>query len=746
MFGDWAYLLVIAQRVTRSRGSIRFTHMYLLTQRHEDKILIVAGGPVCVIGRPRAGRCQNNANASGGRSVSNAAVRVSHHCPHLPAAVTTSLSLQLLRCSARRILLTRPSLRPAAPWSFVFRRGVTVASIMGDAGRRFEYPPAIKGDVVDVHHGEKVADPYRWLEDPDAAETKAWVTAQNKVTRRYLDEAVGDVRSRALDRLKETFTYDKWGTPFRRGEHFYVWMQRGLQNQYILFQLRGGLDADETDMRVLIDPNRLAEDGTSSVGQMAFSQDGRFVAYGINEAGSDWATIYVTDTETGERLEQDVLKWAKFYSLAWRHDGSGFYYCRFDAPVLAEGATAGTETSVVRGQRLMFHALRTPQGEDCVVHAEPDHPKRLFGVVISDDGRYLFRSTAEDCAPVNMVHYADLALPPPEGALGAVTWIPLVTTLDASFSYIANNGPRVLLETNLDAPRCRVVSLDLSTPGLTGGPAASLPLKELIPQHPVDVLSSVDAVNGVEGGQLVLVHRHDVHDVLSVHSMASGERLVEIPTPAAGCVSVSARRRDDFFLFKFVSFLYPGSIFHVDVPFLLGDKAPPSGVPTSGVGAGGANALPGLRLWREMTVPGFDAAAYQTEQVFYPSKDGTKIPAFIVRRRPGVDGASPPEETPCLLYGYGGFMISIMPYFSTSWLMWIQCFRGVLVIANIRGGSEVRDDCLALFLSWFSLLRVMFLPRFVSVAATASSLCCGSVSDLRFLFRLPRAVLPLILV
>lgn len=565
---------------------------------------------------------------------------------------------------------------------------------MGDAGRRFEYPPALKGDVVDVHHGERVADPYRWLEEPDAAGTKAWVTAQNKVTRGYLDEAAGDVRARALGRLKETFTYDKWGTPFRRGDHFYVWMQRGLQNQYILYQLRGGLDADEGDMRVLIDPNRLAADGTSSVGQMAFSQDGRYVAYGVNEAGSDWATIYVTDTESGERLEADVLKWAKFYSLTWRHDGSGFYYCRFDAPVLADGATAGTETAVVRGQRLMFHALRTSQAEDELVHAEPDHPKRLFGAVISDDGRYLFRSTAEDCAPVNMVHYADLMAPPPAGGVGAVTWVPLVTTLDASFSYIANDGPRVLLETNLNAPRCRVVSLDLSTPGLTGGPAVSLPLEELIPQHPVDVLSSVDAVNGVEGGQLVLVYRRDVHDVLYVHSMATGERLVEIPTPAAGCVAVAARRRDDFFLFKFVSFLYPGSIYHVDMPFLLGDKAPPSGAPSNGGGVGGAAAaVPGLRLWREMTVPGFDASAYQTEQVFYPSKDGTKIPAFTVRRRPEAGGeVSPPEETPCLLYGYGGFMISIMPYFSTSWLMWFQCFRGVLVIANIRGGSEVRGS------------------------------------------------------
>lgn len=623
-------------------------------------------------------------------------------------------------------------MRAAAPRPIVYRLGATAASIMGDAGRRFEYPPAVKGDVVDVHHGEKVADPYRWLEDPDAAETKAWVTAQNKVTRRYLDEAAGDVRSRALDRLKETFTYDKWGTPFRRGDHYYVWMQRGLQNQYILYQLRGGLDADEADMRVLIDPNRLAEDGTSSVGQMAFSHDGRYVAYGVNEAGSDWATIYVTDTETGERLDQDVLKWAKFYSLAWRHDGSGFYYCRFDAPVLAEGATAGTETSVVRGQRLMFHVLKTPQAEDCVVHAEPDHPKRLFGVVISDDGRYLFRSTAEDCAPVNMMHYADLTSPPPSGGPGAVTWVPLVTTLDASFSYIANDGPRVLLETNLDAPRCRVVSLDLSTPGLTGGPAASLPLKELIPQHPVDVLSSVDAVNGMEGGQLVLVYRRDVHDVLSVHSMASGERLVEIPTPAAGCVSVAARRRDDFFLFKFVSFLYPGSIFHVDVPFLLGDRAPPSGLPSSGTSAGGAVAQPGLRLWREMTVPGFDAAAYQTEQVFYPSKDGTKIPAFIVRRRPDAGGVSSPEETPCLLYGYGGFMISIMPYFSTSWLMWFQCFRGVLVIANIRGGSEVRDDGYVLFVFLFSFVQVTFFPRLVHLVWSppfSVARSCGSISD-----------------
>jgi len=564
---------------------------------------------------------------------------------------------------------------------------------MGDAGTRFAYPSALKGDVVNEYHGEKVADPYRWLEDPDAVVTKEWVTAQNKVTRAYLDEASGDVKAKALGRLKETFTYDKWGIPFRRGDHFYVWMQRGLQNQYILYQLRNGLDTDEADMKVLIDPNSLAEDGTSSVDQMAFSEDGRYVAYGVNEAGSDWATIYVTDTETGERLAEDVLKWAKFFSIAWRHDGSGFYYCRFDAPVLAEGATAGTETAVVRGQRLMFHALQTPQEADELVHSEPDHPKRLFGAVISDDGRYIFRSTAEDCSPVNMVHYADLTLPPPAGSVGAVEWVPLVTTLDASFAYIANDGPRVIFETNLDAPRSRIVTLDLSTQGLTGGPASSLPLEELIPQHPVDVLSSVDAVNG-PGGQLVLVYRRDVHDVLSVHAVSTGERLVEIPTPAAGCVTVAARRRDEFFLFNFVSFLYPGSIFHVDVPFLLGDKAPVAAANGGGDGIGGGSAAttPGLRVWREMTVPGFEASNYQTEQVFYASKDGTKIPAFIVRRRPTDGVASPPEETPCLLYGYGGFMIPIMPYFSTSWLMWLQCFRGVLVIANIRGGSEVRDS------------------------------------------------------
>eukprot|EP00047_Mylnosiga_fluctuans_P002519 m.224841 g.224841 ORF g.224841 m.224841 type:complete len:705 (-) comp11160_c0_seq1:70-2184(-) len=500
------------------------------------------------------------------------------------------------------------------------------------------YPAARRDDsVTDEYHGTHVADPYRYLEDPDAEETKAFVQAQNAISEPFLKGT--DVREKFSARMTELYNYPKYSCPFKRGQRYFYYFNTGLQNHSVLY-MQDSLDGEP---RVLIDPNTLSEDGTTAMQYVSFSDDGRYLAYGLSEKGSDWATLKVRDVETGADLP-DVLKWVKFSCLSWTHDGKGFFYNRYAQPQVS--ADAGTETETNVNQKLCYHVLGQAQDDDVLVYDMPEHPKWMSGLEVTDDGQYFILTISEGCDPVNRLLYA------PAGPItGRIEFTKVVDNFDAQYEYISNDGPIFTFKTNLTAPRYRLIRADL-----TQGEAVQW--TDVIPEA-ADVLEWAAAVNDT---QLVLAYLRDVKSVLELRELESGKEILTFPLDVGHVPAFSGRRRDNAIFYKFTSFLEPGTIYRVDLTAL----------PLTPV------------VFRTTTITGFDASRFTTSQVFVTSKDGTKFPMFIVSRKDtALDGANP-----TLLYGYGGFNISITPSFSVSRVILCQNLGGILAIANIRGGGE----------------------------------------------------------
>ncbi|KAF8058088.1 Prep [Scenedesmus sp. PABB004] len=575
--------------------------------------------------------------------------RAPHSCLCAAAAASTR--------AARRQLCARAAAMPSAAAAGAPQSGLSLLPS--------DYPEVARGSTVDELHGVAVPDPYRWLEDPDAPETQAFVEAQNKVTAKVLAQC--DTR----DKFKELFTavydYEKFDTPFKRGPRYYYYHNTGLQQHYVLL----GQDSLQGEPVVLLDPNGLSEDGTVALKDAVFSDDGALLAYSLSSGGSDWATIRVLEVGAdGRGVERgDLLEHVKFSSIAWTHDGQGFFYNRYPEPSKCAGPL-GTETDSNTDQQLVYHRLGSPQAEDVVVHADPDHPTWMFSAEVTDDGRYVLVYTSEGCAPQNRLYVLDLASVPRRADDGALDFssfdrfkgsaplplVKLVDSFDASWDYVANEGEAFTFKTNLDAPRYRVVRVDLSAPG----PSPSA-WREVVPQHPRDLLQSAVALAGDE---LVLRHLRDVKSALALHRLSTGERVREFELPGIGSVSgFSGNRKSSEFFFSFTSFVQPGATFRVD---LAAGDAPPA-----------------LFRATALKVP-HAPEEYEVKQVFVTSKDGTQVPMFITHRRGLVlDGSNP-----TLLYGYGGFNISLEPGFSPSRLAWMAGYGGVFAQANLRGGGE----------------------------------------------------------
>lgn len=581
-----------------------------------------------------------------------------------------------------------------------------MASEGGDAGKGgFVYPEARRTDVEHTYAGgAKVADPYSWLEDPDSAETGEWVAAQNKITDAHLAKC--EFKDKIRARFDTVYNYEKLGCPFKRGDRWYWFRNDGLQNQSVLYAIdhsnpRGPLAESYADTRpterVLLDLNALNKDGTTALKGHSFSEDGALFAYGLSEGGSDWCTLHVKSTEPGGAALEDQVRWVKFSNIAWTHDNKGFFYCCYPAPkTLAEGKSegegkaeaeksAGTEVDANEMQMVKYHRIGTKCEDDVLVFSNPEEPKWRFGVEVSDDGKFLIVVVYDGCDPVNRFYYADIAkaaggdIEMGDGVLhGRV--VRLIDNFDAEYEYIANDGRTFHFKTNLDAPRYRLLTITLPEAGSdTETDAAALaawPKTELVPQHDGgDVLEWASCVGG---NKLALCYLHDVcSDVrmLRLDDLSVAPRSLTLPAPGS-IAAFAGRRRDSWLFFKFTSFLFPGSIFRLD--FEQEDK--------EGTGAGyGA-----VSEWYRTAVPGFDADAFVTTQEFATSKDGTKVPFFTVKAKPVAGEAVGPM--PCLLYGYGGFNISISPYFSSLRLVWLQQLRGALVVANIRGGGEYGEE------------------------------------------------------
>ncbi|MFQ5423262.1 MAG: prolyl oligopeptidase family protein [Phycisphaerae bacterium] len=488
------------------------------------------------------------------------------------------------------------------------------------------YPKTKKVNQVDDYHGTKVADPYRWMEDLDSPETAAWVRAENKVSFGYLERL--PARNRLKQRLTRLWDYEKYGVPFKEGGLYFFSKNDGLQNQSVLY----ATDALTAAPRVLLDPNTLSADGTKALSGIDISDNGQYLAYGVSDGGSDWKTLHVRDVGTGKDLP-DVIEWVKFSGPSWTPDAQGFYYSRYDEP------TGDTLREANYFHKLYYHRLGTPQAEDRLVYERPDHKEWGFGGHVTDDGRYLIISVWKGTERKNRVYYKDLQAP--DGRV-----VKLLDDFDAEYVFIDNDGPVFWFRTDLDAPRDRVIAIDTRKPEREHW-------KELIPQAP-ETLRGINVV----GDRFIASYLKDAHTQVKVFGL-DGTLAREVALPGIGSAGGFGGKRSDMETFYFyTSYGTPTTIYRYDVP---------TGKST---------------VFKKPTVA-FNPDDYVTKQVFYSSKDGTRIPMFLTYRK----GLKRDGHNPTYLYGYGGFNIAITPGFSVSNLVWME-MGGVYAVANIRGGGE----------------------------------------------------------
>ncbi|MEO5715392.1 MAG: prolyl oligopeptidase family serine peptidase [Luteolibacter sp.] len=494
-----------------------------------------------------------------------------------------------------------------------------------------QYPETRKDSVVDDYHGTSVPDPYRWLEDDNSAETKAWVSAENAVTESFLKTIPqrGEIR----ERLKKLWNYERIGLPEEQGGKWFFSKNSGLQNQAVLYVT----DALDAEPKVLLDPNTLSQDGTVSLSSHQPSEDGKLLAYATSGGGSDWVEIRVRDIATGKDLS-DHLKWVKFSGLSWAKDGSGFYYSRYDAP--ADGAALTQKNEF---QKLYFHRIGKLQEEDTLVYERKDQPQWGIDGGVTEDGAWLILHISQGTDTKNRIFYKSLTTPDAE-------IVQLLPDAEADYGFVGNDGPMFYFKTDLDAPRYRVIAIDTKNPERKNW-------KEIIPQS-ADPLQEVSKV----GGKFIATYMKDARNRV-VRFDGDGQNPKEVELPGIGNVDgFDGKEKDTRVFYSFTGFTNPGAIYQFDLA--SGESKP----------------------WKKPDI-GFDGSAYVTEQVFYPSKDGTKIPMFIVRRKDApMDGSNR-----TLLYGYGGFQISILPGFSVQRAVWLER-GGILAVANLRGGGEYGAD------------------------------------------------------
>lgn len=513
-----------------------------------------------------------------------------------------------------------------------------------------KYPATKKMEVVDDYHGHVVEDPYRWLEETDSSDTQAWIQRQNELTDQYLSHC--EDRDSIRERLEALWNYERFGIPNKRGESYFFSHNDGLQNQSVLYR-SSGLD----DQRVVVlDPNRLSTDGTLALAGYAATKDGRYLAYGIADGGSDWRTWKIREVSTGQDLEDEV-RWVKFSGVAWKPDGSGFFYGRYDEPKEGQELTGTNEN-----QKLYFHQVGDSQEKDQLIFETPENPKWGFSPRVTDDGRYLIVENWKGSEPQSQVFIKDLN--DPEGTVK-----PLISGFDAEYQFIGSTGEELYFLTDQAAPMRRLISLEV-------GDQDRATWKEVIAQSE-NVLESVSLFGKTFYAQW-LVH---ASGKVTLHDMA-GQETGELPLPGLGTIGgFSGPQESSETFFSFTNYVTPTSIYRVDLV-------------TGQVG-----------LWRQPVVD-LDRGNFVTEQVSVRSKDGTMIPMIVTRRKDiKLDGS---HRT--LLYGYGGFNISITPSFSPATAAWVD-LGNVYAVANLRGGGEfgrkwhesgmrhnkqnVFDDCIA---------------------------------------------------
>jgi prolyl oligopeptidase len=495
---------------------------------------------------------------------------------------------------------------------------------MTDTARRPAYPQTPAGPTADDYHGHRIADPYRWLEDPDSAQTAAWIRAQNEVTEAWVS-GVG-AREQIRARLTELWDHPRTSAPYRRGERWFQLRNTGLQNQDVLFTMAApGGDQG----RVLLDPNGLSEDGTVALTVAEPSEDGSLLAYATSAAGSDWQTWRVLDIATGEHHD-DVLEWSKFSGAAWTHDGAGFFYGAYDEP---EQGAEYEQRNVA--QRLQYHRLGTPQSDDRVVMAWPHDPEWSFYAEVSTDGRWLLVYVNRGTERRSRIWACPVDDFEPR---------PLIDEFDAAYEIVGSDRDTLFVKTDLDADRGRIVAVDLTDPRRETW-------REAVPES-ADTIESARVV----GGRLVVLYLHDASHRIRLFDL-DGTPAGEVDLgDLASITGLTGRGDDDAFCFVQVGFTRSGTVRRHEI-------------------ATGRT--------ETLVEPALALDGYETEQVFVTGKDGTRVPMFLVHK----SGLAPSGDVPTLLWGYGGFDVSITPTCSVSWLAWLE-LGGLLAVANLRGGGE----------------------------------------------------------
>ncbi len=507
----------------------------------------------------------------------------------------------------------------------------SLASLAGDTP--LKYPKTKRGDKVDDYHGAKVPDPYRWLE-ADVRESKAvaaWVEAENKVTNAYL-EAIPQ-REAIKKRLTELWNFERYSLPTKKGGLYFFTRNDGLQNQSVLYVA----DSLKAKPRVLLDPNKWSKDGTVSLAGTAISPEAKFLAYGKSEGGSDWHTWHVLDVSTG-KVMSDELKWIKFSNISWTKDAKGFFYTRYPEPEKGKKFQG-----LAFNPAVYYHRVGTAQADDVLVYKRPDHPDWGFGGGVSEDGRYLVISIWKGTDHRNPVVYRDLHEP-------LSGFVELIDNFENKYDFVGNDGPVFYFVTDMKAPMGRLIAIDTRNPDRTNW-------KEIIP-------TSANALQGISlvGNQFVASYLKDARSYVRIANLA-GDRIVDVELPGIGTASgFGGERKDTETFYAFSSFAVPPSIYRYDL--VKGTS----------------------ELWKQPKV-GFQPDKYETTQVFYKSKDGTKVPMFITAKK----GLTLTGDNPTLLYGYGGFNISITPGFKVSVADWLE-MGGTYAVANIRGGGEYGKD------------------------------------------------------
>ena len=505
---------------------------------------------------------------------------------------------------------------------------VCTALVVAKEPSAFKYPEAPKADQTDHYHGVEVPDPYRPLENADSLESRKWIEEQNKLTFNYLGSI--PERKKINERLTKLWNYEKYGVPYREGGRYFFSKNTGLQNQSVLYT---GAELPGTP-KVVLDPNTLSKDGTTAVTGTDVTDDGKLLAYGLAMAGSDWQEWRVRDIETGKDLD-DHIKWIKFSGASWKRDGSGFFYSRYDEPTEDQLKAANYF------HKIYFHKLGTPQSEDVLVYERPDHKDWLMNGDVSEDGRYLIINISQGSDPRNRVFYKDLSKP-------EASVVELLNKADAEYSFLGNDGSVFWFRTNLNAPRGRIVAIDTQKPD---------DIRELVKESE-EKLESVQLV----GERFIANYLKDAHSMVRLFEL-SGKPAGDIALPGLGTASgFTGKRRETETFYSYVSYTEPPTVFRHDL------KTGKSAV-----------------LFRPKV--DFDSGEFMTEQVFYDSKDGTRVPMFLTYRK----GLKKDGTNPTLLYGYGGFDSSLTPAFSPSTAAWLQ-MGGVYAVANLRGGGEYGEE------------------------------------------------------